>query len=59
LGDNAFGTPDARTAFAIERINDLTQLEDLLRRLPGETSWQDLFHPLVAGSRKGRRRHSL
>jgi hypothetical protein len=30
LGDSAFGVPDARTATAIERINDLAQLEDLL-----------------------------
>jgi hypothetical protein len=54
-GDEVFGVPDARTAAAIERINDLAQLEDLLRRLPGQTNWQELLGPLVAGSRKGRR----
>lgn len=54
-GDDAFGIPDSRTAATIERINDLPQLEDLLRRLPGETSWEGLLGPLVAGSRKGRR----
>ncbi|HTU89975.1 MAG TPA: hypothetical protein VMF69_07755 [Gemmataceae bacterium] len=54
-GDDAFGVPDSRTLAALERINDLAQLEDLLRRLPGETSWRELLGPLVAGSRKGRR----
>ncbi len=54
-GDDAFGVPDARTTAAIERINDLAQLEDLFRRLRSATSWQDLLGPLAAGSRKGRR----
>jgi predicted transposase YdaD len=58
LSGDAFGVPDARTAAAIERINDLARLEDLLRRLPGETSWQDLLGLAVAGSRKGRRKPS-
>ncbi|HTU88518.1 MAG TPA: hypothetical protein VMF69_00335 [Gemmataceae bacterium] len=57
-GDDAFGAPDARTAAVIERINDLAQLEDLGRRMRSATSWQDLLGPLVAGSRKGRRRQS-
>ncbi len=54
-GDDAFGVPDDRTAATIERISDLVQLEDLLRRLPSATSWQDLLGSLVAGSRKRRR----
>jgi predicted transposase YdaD len=53
-GDDAFGVPDARTAATIERINDLAQLEDLLRRVRSATGWQDLLGPLAAGSRKGR-----
>lgn len=53
-GDDAFGAPDARTAAAIERINELAKLEDLLRRLRSATSWQDLLGPSRAGSRKGR-----
>jgi predicted transposase YdaD len=57
-GDNAFGAPDARTAAAIERLNDLTRLEDLLRRVKSVTSWQELLGPPVGGSRKGRRRQS-
>lgn len=54
-GDDAFGAPNARTAAVIERINDLAQLENLLRRVRSATSWQELLGPLVAGSRKGRR----
>jgi predicted transposase YdaD len=57
-GDDAFGVPDARTAAAIERINDLAQVEDLLRRVRSAPSWQELLGPLLAGSRKGRRRQS-
>lgn len=55
-GEDAFGAPDARTAAAIERLNDLTRLENLLRRVHSVTSWQELFGPPVAGSRKRRRR---
>lgn len=57
-GNKIFGAPDSRTAATLERINDLPQLEDLLERLPAATSWQELLGPLVAGSRKGRRRHA-
>jgi|SRR5579884_317773 len=56
LGDDAFGAPDDRTAAAIERLNDLTRLEELLRRVHSVTSWQELLGPLVGGSQKGRRR---
>jgi hypothetical protein len=45
--------PDARTAAAIERLNDLTRLEDLLHRVHSVTSWLELLGPLVGGSRKG------
>jgi hypothetical protein len=57
-GDESFGTPDARTAAAIERINDLLRLEDLLRRVHSVSSWQELLGPSAGGSRKGRRRQS-
>jgi hypothetical protein len=56
--DDAFGAPDARTAAVIERIRDLGQLEDLLRRVRSATSWQDLLGPLLTGSRKRMRRPS-
>jgi predicted transposase YdaD len=55
LGDDAFGIPDTRMAAAIERITELTQAEDLLRRVRSAASWQDLLGPLVADSRKRRR----
>lgn len=54
-GDIAFGVPDIRTTAAIERINDLAQVEDLLLRVRSAASWQDLLGPLVADSRKRRR----
>jgi predicted transposase YdaD len=57
-GEDTFGTPDAQTAAAIEQLNNLTQLEDLLRRVHSVTSWQELLGPPVGGSRKGRRRPS-
>lgn len=44
-GDEQFGAPDTRTAAAIERIEDLPQLEALLLRLriEGAKSWQELL----------------
>src|SRR5207248_1225546 len=42
-GDEAFGPPDARTAAVIERLNNLPQLEDVLKRFRTAGSWQDLF----------------
>ncbi len=56
LGDDALGVPDTRTTAAIESINDLAQVEDLLLRVRSATSWQELLGPLLADSRKRRRR---
>jgi hypothetical protein len=50
-GDDAFGPPDARTGAAIERIDDLTHLEDLHKRMWSASSWRDVFYP---PSRRGR-----
>lgn len=58
LGDDSFGVPDARTAAAIERISDLVQLEDLLRRVRFATNWQELLGPMLTGARKRTRRPS-
>ncbi len=55
-GDDAFGVPDARMAAVIEKLSDLAQVEDLLRRLRSAPNWQELLSPLLAGSRRGRRR---
>src|SRR5205085_8502469 len=45
-GDDAFGLPDARTRAAIERLADLAQLEDLVKRLRTAASWQELLAQL-------------
>ena len=55
FGSRRFGDPDSRIAAAIERIEELTLLEDLCNRLDSVRSWQELFDPHVAGSRRRRR----
>ncbi len=57
-GDDAYGVPDARTATAIERINDLAQLENLLRRVRSASSWQELLGNPGNSPRKKRQRRS-
>jgi hypothetical protein len=56
LGDDAFGPPDARTAAAIERIDDLARLEEMLKRVRTAGSWQELLGQPASGRRGGRRR---
>jgi hypothetical protein len=56
VGDEAFGPPGARTAAALDRIEDLSRLEELVRRLRTAGSWQELFAlPPNGGRRRGRR----
>jgi predicted transposase YdaD len=43
VGDDAFGPPDARTAAAIDRIHDLSRLEELCKRARAATNWQELL----------------
>lgn len=57
-GEEAFGPPDARIIAAIERLNELTQLEDLFKRVGRVGSWQELFGQQTNGPRRGRRRPS-
>jgi predicted transposase YdaD len=57
VGDDAFGPPDSRTAATIERLDDLTHLEDLLKRMRTATSWQELLASSSSG-RRGKRRPS-
>ena len=52
-GDDAFGPPDARTAAAIDRINDLGRLEDLLKRLRTAGSWKELLGRSTGRGRSG------
>jgi len=54
LGDDAFGPPDARTA-AIERPDDLAQLERLPKRVRTADGWQELLGRATPGRRGGRR----
>jgi len=54
-GETAFGPPDARTAAALERINDLPQLEELLKRERTASSWQELLGLPTPGQRKRQR----
>lgn len=54
-GDAAFGPPDARTIAAIERVNHLRDLEDLLQRVRAARSWQELFNPPGSPRRAKRR----
>jgi hypothetical protein len=57
-GEDAFGPPDAQTATAIERINELAQLEKLLRRVQAVTSWKELLGSPAGSSRQRRQRRS-
>src|SRR5262245_45073605 len=47
-GDDAFGPPDARTAAAIERLDDLARLEELHRHRPSRRCGSSRYHPSVA-----------
>ena len=53
LGEDVYGRSDARITAAIERLDDLTRLEDLVKRVQNAGSWRELFRP-----RGGRRRQS-
>jgi predicted transposase YdaD len=55
-GDNVFGPPNARTASLIERLDDLTRLEELLARVPTVRSWRELLGRPALGRRGKRRR---
>jgi hypothetical protein len=41
--EDAFGPPSARIAAALDRIHDLSRLEELCKRVRTATSWQDLL----------------
>jgi predicted transposase YdaD len=57
-GEEVFGPADARIIAAIERLNDLMQLEELFKRVRRVGSWQELFGQHATGPRRGRRRPS-
>jgi predicted transposase YdaD len=57
-GEEAFGPADTRIIVAIEQLNDLTQLEELFKRVSSMRSWQELFGQPANGPRQRRRRSS-
>ena len=58
IGEEAFGPPDAATRAAIERLNDLERVEDLVKRARTAGCWADLSGR-SASARKDRRRTTL
>ncbi len=54
-GEEVFGPADGRSIAAIERLNDLTQLEELFKRVGSVGSWQEVFGPPATGPHRGRR----
>jgi predicted transposase YdaD len=55
-GDHVFGPPNARTAAQIDRLNDLTRLEELLQRVPTVRSWRELLGRPTTGRRSRQRK---
>src|SRR5579884_800815 len=49
VGGDAFGEPDARTAAAIEGLDDLVCLENLVRWARSVGSWKELLGMLAPG----------
>jgi hypothetical protein len=58
FGEDKLGTADAQTAAAIDRIDDLSRLEELCRRLATAGSWRELLSGPTPRRRNGRRRPS-
>jgi len=58
FGERAFGPPDARTATAIKRIDDLARLEELCDRWSQVESWQELLRQPGSGRQRKPRRES-
>jgi hypothetical protein len=54
-GEEVFGPADGRSIAAIERLNDLAQLEELFNRVGSVGSWPELLGPPATGPRRGRR----
>lgn len=55
LGESKFGPADAAARAAIERIDDLSQLEELVVRHSSVNSWQELLPPAPRRRNGGRR----
>ena len=51
LGDAAFGPPEPRIALAIEQLDDLPRLEELLQRVKTAAGWRELLGRPATGRR--------
>jgi hypothetical protein len=58
FGERTFGPPDTHAAAAIDRIDDLTRLEELLDRLSNAANWHELLGQPGPRRRGSRRRPS-
>lgn len=55
LAEDAFGSPDARTAKIVDELEDLSRLEELAKRVRLTTSWEELLARPAAPRRQKRR----
>jgi predicted transposase YdaD len=55
VGEDHLGVPNAATAQALEQLNDLPRLEEMLVRVPHVHSWQELLGRPAPRRRNGRR----
>ncbi len=58
-GEAAFGPPDSRAAAAIERLDDLPRLEEMLLRVRTAASWPELLGRPPSARRGGREKLSV
>ncbi|HBI45291.1 MAG TPA: hypothetical protein DDY78_20925 [Planctomycetales bacterium] len=54
IGEQAFGAPDTATLTAIEKLNNLERLEDLLKRVRTADGWADLSGRPASARKAGR-----
>ena len=55
LGEDLFGIPDASAMAAIDRLDDLHKLEELIKQVRTATSWQHLLGPTSSRRRSNRK----
>lgn len=57
-GERHLGAPDGLSRAAVERVQDVGQLEEWITRVSGASSWQELLAHSPARPRNGRRRRT-
>lgn len=55
-GDAVLGPPDATTAALLDKLDDLSRLEELLKRVPTAASWRQLLGSEPTATPKSKRR---